>query len=286
MIPFVCRHLNHVRLPRVLETLRPGTHPPVELPQSREPPDRAQLDMVGSVSNPVGRSAGIVAPVTTPCASTNVSAAPTEKLPPENSRGWCWESASAQLFHVHVHSQETTRAHVIDARRWAWNNRSALPWDKHLINTLPAVHPNDPLVQQPQATSHQALQLPGQGVMQSRGSMCAHVHMTEDHVHVPAAGSALEPGWDSRKKTETYFPEDVWDMPYKPPYVHVVNTAAAARRAMQLLRGLVEADKVAARSHAPVSDYGRQYWSRRIFACDTEVRCNIAAVCCGDTLVH
>lgn len=108
-------------------------------------------------------------------------------------------------------------------------------------------------------------------VTPSRGSLCAHVHMTQENVHVPATGSALEPGWDSRKKSETYFPVDVWDRPEKPPYVHVVNTAAGAKRAMQLLRTLVEKDAAAAKSHAPVSDYGRKYWSRRIFACDTEV---------------
>jgi hypothetical protein len=51
--------------------------------------------------------------------------------------------------------------------------------------------------------------------------------------------------------------------------VHVVASAAEARRVMGLLRGLVASDKARAGVREDVS---RPYWSRRFFACDTEVR--------------
>lgn len=100
-----------------------------------------------------------------------------------------------------------------------------------------------------------------------RDQQCNHCNL----LPVPEAGSALEPGWGLQNLSEKYFPEDVWNKPCKPPYVHVVNTVEGARRAMQLLKKLVEQDMAAAHAHSRVDDLGREFWSRRVFACDTEV---------------
>jgi hypothetical protein len=96
---------------------------------------------------------------------------------------------------------------------------------------------------------------------------CNHCNL----LTVPEAGSSLEPGWGLQKASEDYFPEEVWNQPYKPPYVHFVNTVEGARRAMKLLNKLVEQDIAAAQEHSRVDDLGREFWSRRVFACDTEV---------------
>ena len=77
------------------------------------------------------------------------------------------------------------------------------------------------------------------------------------------------PGWDTPPPVPPTFPEAVWDRAEKPPYVHVVNTAAEAQRIMAALQRLVAADKVAAGVR---DEYERPFWSRRVFACDTEVR--------------
>lgn len=100
-----------------------------------------------------------------------------------------------------------------------------------------------------------------------RDQWCNHANL----LTVPEAGSSLEPGWGLQKLSEKYFPQGIWDKPCKPPYVHVVNTVDGARRAMGLLKQLVENDKAAAQAHSRVDDIGREFWSRRVFACDTEV---------------
>lgn len=101
----------------------------------------------------------------------------------------------------------------------------------------------------------------------TRDQQCTHCNL----LVVPEAGSSLEPGWGLQQESEQYFPETLWNKPCKPPYVHVVDTVEGARRAMQLLNNLVEQDKAAAQQHSRVDDLGREFWSRRVFACDTEV---------------
>lgn len=264
--PLGCRNRLHAQglLPFV-DKFESSTYQPVELPQSRDPPEQAQLDLIDAASNLSHTRSSPQMHVALSHEGTKTQQVPKKQLPPDDSRGWGWGQTPVQQFQVQLDATK--------ARDWGWDKcRGALTWEVAMADA-PVVTPpaGDPLIQHHSATSHQPLQLPGLGGTQSRGSMCAHVHMTQEHVHVPAAGSALEPGWDSRTKSETYFPEEVWDKAHKPPYVHVVNTAVGAQRAMKLLRGLVDKDKAAAQAHAPVNDYGRQYWSRRIFACDTEV---------------
>lgn len=277
-----------LQLARVVAISHPHGQQTIELPQSRDPPEQAQLGCVSS--------GGIVSLGTPrPTAARELSPPPAildgvrlEKTPEPGhtfketaacikparackSRNWSWtyQAQMAEQFHV-----ELDMEHVAPSNRiFRWErNEFAERWQvceqQGPLTLLEAENVFTP--QHPEPLKEEA-QLPGSDMSHTRGSMCAHVHMTQEHVHVPAAGSAVEPGWDSRKKSETYFPEAVWDKPYKPPYVHVVNSAEGARRVMQLLRTLVEEDVAAANSHSPVNDYGRKYWSRRIFACDTEV---------------
>jgi hypothetical protein len=94
----------------------------------------------------------------------------------------------------------------------------------------------------------------------------------------PSPGSSnrageLQPGWQVEavpgKPTGNIFPGTVWNRPEKPAYVHAVSSIREAKRVAALLEGLIRADKqIAGEKH----DLERQYWSRRIFACDTEVR--------------
>lgn len=69
------------------------------------------------------------------------------------------------------------------------------------------------------------------------------------------------------------FKGGVWDAPEKPPYVHCVSSAAEATRIVAALQRLAAADIEAA---GVCESFGRQYWQRRIFACDTEVRLRFA----------
>jgi hypothetical protein len=101
---------------------------------------------------------------------------------------------------------------------------------------------------------------------QSRNAVCSHAALVDDS----ESQACRHPGWDARGTSSmNVFPATIWDKPAPPPYVHVVNNVAEAKRVMQLLRLLVEEDKQVAGIR---DDYGRQFWSRRIFACDTEVR--------------
>ena len=96
-----------------------------------------------------------------------------------------------------------------------------------------------------------------------REAICSHTRMPRT--------PELQPGWDAQAGSEhaSVFPIEVWSKAEKPPYVHVVASAAEARRVAALLHTLVAADAAAA---GVKDDLGRHYWSRRVFACDTEVR--------------
>lgn len=270
-----------LELTRLMQISHPHDDEVVELPRSRDPPEQAQLACVDSTGAPVIDSPiPTVKTADTPQAAV-IAASPPERAPEhgavqdfssDDSRRWCWARKSTEPFHLQLDVEHVAPT----ARVFRWqpsdNGRSWNVSHHEDVPTLPTASPaEDHAASQLPMPPPSKAQPPGSGASHTRGSMCAHVHMTQEHVHVPAAGSALEPGWDARTKTDAYFPEAVWDQPFKPPYVHVVDTAAGARRAMALLRGLVEKDAAAARAHALVNDYGRKYWSRRIFACDTEV---------------
>jgi len=83
----------------------------------------------------------------------------------------------------------------------------------------------------------------------------------------PQQPAPQHPGFDAAVDT-SFFPKQVWDQPERPPYVHVVDTPAEARRVMTELHALAAADAAAAGT-LPV--LGRDCHARRVFACDTEV---------------